>query len=47
MADERSIERDLMPYCLREGITIVAYSPSGRENLPGSFTMGGVEGQDT
>jgi diketogulonate reductase-like aldo/keto reductase len=30
---ERSIERDLMPYCLREGITIVAYSPLGQGKL--------------
>jgi diketogulonate reductase-like aldo/keto reductase len=30
---ERSIERDLMPYCLREGIAIVAYSPLGQGRL--------------
>lgn len=27
---ERSIEQDLLPYCIEEGITIVAYSPLAR-----------------
>jgi diketogulonate reductase-like aldo/keto reductase len=30
---ERSIEKDLMPYCLRESIMIVAYSPLGHGRL--------------
>jgi diketogulonate reductase-like aldo/keto reductase len=35
---ERSIEEDLMPYCEKEGITIMAYSPLERGNsLRGGF----------
>jgi diketogulonate reductase-like aldo/keto reductase len=30
---DRSIEEDLLPYCAREHITIIAYSPIARGNL--------------
>jgi diketogulonate reductase-like aldo/keto reductase len=30
----RSVEADLLPYCTREGITVVAYSPLARGNIP-------------
>lgn len=30
---ERSIEKDLMPYCSKAGITVVAYSPLGQGRL--------------
>jgi diketogulonate reductase-like aldo/keto reductase len=31
---ERGIERTLIPYCHRHGITVVAYTPFGREAFP-------------
>jgi diketogulonate reductase-like aldo/keto reductase len=31
---ERSIEEDLLPYCTKEHITIIAYSPIARGNIP-------------
>ena len=31
---ERSIEEDLLPYCSKEHITIIAYSPVARGNIP-------------
>jgi len=34
---ERSIEKELLPYCSKEGITIIAYSPLGKGNLPTSL----------
>jgi diketogulonate reductase-like aldo/keto reductase len=34
---ERSIEQDLLPYCVKEGITVIAYSPLARGN---SLRMG-------
>lgn len=30
----RSIEPDLLPFCEREDITVIAYSPLGRGNIP-------------
>jgi len=33
---ERSIEEDLLPYCAREHITVIAYSPVARGHIPGS-----------
>lgn len=30
----RSVEGDLLPYCRREGLTIIAYSPLARGHLP-------------
>ncbi|HEX6280601.1 MAG TPA: aldo/keto reductase [Nitrososphaera sp.] len=37
----RGIERDLMPYCAKNGIAIVGYSPFGHGNFPSSHTRGG------
>ncbi len=34
---ERSVERDLLPFCERERITVIAYSPLGRGHLPQSL----------
>lgn len=31
---ERSIESDLIPYCQREGVTVIAYSPLGQGKIP-------------
>lgn len=33
---ERSIEEDLLPYCTREHVTVIAYSPVARGRIPGS-----------
>ena len=30
---DRSIEKDLLPYCQREGLTVIAYSPLDKGNL--------------
>jgi diketogulonate reductase-like aldo/keto reductase len=32
---ERSIEEDLLPYCAKEQVTIIAYSPVARGHIPG------------
>jgi diketogulonate reductase-like aldo/keto reductase len=32
---ERSIESDLLPYCLKEHVTIIAYSPIARGHIAG------------
>jgi diketogulonate reductase-like aldo/keto reductase len=32
---ERSIEEDLLPYCTKEHVTIIAYSPVARGRIPG------------
>jgi len=37
---ERSIESDLVPYCQKEGMTVIAYSPLGQGKIPKG---GGVE----
>ena len=34
---ERSIEKDVLPYCQREGLTVIAYSPLGTGSLPASL----------
>jgi diketogulonate reductase-like aldo/keto reductase len=34
---ERAIEKDVLPYCEKEGITVIAYSPLGRGNIPASL----------
>jgi len=38
---DRSIEPDVLPYCQKEGITVIAYSPLGKGRIPrgrgGSF----------
>jgi diketogulonate reductase-like aldo/keto reductase len=31
---DRSIEKDLLPYCQKEGITVIAYSPLGQGKIP-------------
>jgi len=31
---DRSIEENVLPYCQREGITIIAYSPLGQGKIP-------------
>jgi len=33
---ERSIEKDLLPYCKREHVTVIAYSPLARGHIPAS-----------
>ena len=33
---ERSIEEDLLPYCAREHVTVIAYSPVARGHIPGN-----------
>jgi len=33
---ERSIEKDLLPYCTKEHVTVIAYSPVARGHIPGS-----------
>jgi diketogulonate reductase-like aldo/keto reductase len=38
---DRGVENHLLPYCAREGITIVAYSPFGSGRLPSTATSGG------
>jgi diketogulonate reductase-like aldo/keto reductase len=30
----RSIEKDVLPYCQREGLTVIAYSPLGQGKIP-------------
>ncbi len=37
---ERKIEKDLMPYCMRERITILAYSPLAQGLLTGKYGRG-------
>jgi myo-inositol catabolism protein IolS len=34
---QREIEEDMVPYCRREGITIIAYSPQGQGLLTGKY----------
>ena len=31
---DRSIEEDILPYCQREGLTVIAYSPLGQGRIP-------------
>jgi diketogulonate reductase-like aldo/keto reductase len=38
---ERSIERDLLPYCAKRDIAIVGYSPFGHGNFPSPQSEGG------
>jgi aryl-alcohol dehydrogenase-like predicted oxidoreductase len=39
---EREIEADLLPYCRREGISIIAYSPLARGLLTGKYGPGRI-----
>jgi diketogulonate reductase-like aldo/keto reductase len=34
----RDVERDILPYCVKEGITLMAYSPLDRGNIPSSIS---------
>jgi diketogulonate reductase-like aldo/keto reductase len=38
---DRGIENELLPYCAREGITVVAYSPFGSGAFPRPTSAGG------
>lgn len=38
---DRGIERRLLPYCARQEIAVVAYSPFGHGNFPAPSTIGG------
>jgi diketogulonate reductase-like aldo/keto reductase len=38
---DRGIERRVLPYCARAGITVVAYSPFGSGDFPGPRSAGG------
>lgn len=38
---ERAIEHAVLPWCLRHGVAIVAYSPFGHGHFPSSHTRGG------
>jgi diketogulonate reductase-like aldo/keto reductase len=38
---ERAIEHDVIPWCERHGVAVVAYSPFGHGKFPGPRTKGG------
>lgn len=38
---ERAIEHDVIPWCERHGVAVVAYSPFGHGRFPGPRTKGG------
>jgi len=38
---ERSIEREVIPWCEKNGVTVVAYSPFGHGDFPGPHTKEG------
>jgi diketogulonate reductase-like aldo/keto reductase len=38
---ERAIEHAVIPWCERHRVAVVAYSPFGQENFPGTRTKGG------
>lgn len=38
---ERGIERNLIPYCVEQGIAVVGYTPFGRGAFPGPRSEGG------
>jgi diketogulonate reductase-like aldo/keto reductase len=35
---ERNVEREILPYCVREKITLIAYSPLEHGNIPNSIS---------
>jgi diketogulonate reductase-like aldo/keto reductase len=39
--EERAIEHAVLPWCERQGLAVVAYSPFGHGNFPGPHTKGG------
>jgi aryl-alcohol dehydrogenase-like predicted oxidoreductase len=43
----RDVEHDLLPYCERHGIGVVAYSPMGKGLLTGKFTSERAEALDS
>ena len=38
--NERAIEHGVIPWCERNGVAVVAYSPYGHDNFPGERTAG-------
>src|SRR6185503_14215056 len=38
---ERAIEHSVIPWCEKHGVAVVAYSPFGHDDFPGSRTVGG------
>ncbi len=38
---ERGVEHDVLPWCERHGVAVVAYSPFGRDKFPGERSAGG------
>ena len=38
---ERAIEHAVIPWCEKHGVAVVAYSPFGHDDFPGSRTVGG------
>jgi diketogulonate reductase-like aldo/keto reductase len=40
---ERRIEHELVPFCTREGVAVVAYSPFGSGDFPSPKSRGGLE----
>ena len=38
---ERTIEHAVIPWCEKHGVAVVAYSPFGHDDFPGSRTVGG------
>src|SRR6185503_11170935 len=39
--NERAIEHAVIPWCERNGVAVVGYSPYGHDNFPGPRTAGG------
>jgi diketogulonate reductase-like aldo/keto reductase len=44
--DQRSIERELLPYCTAEHVTVIAYTPLGRGRIIGRGRDGGGKALD-
>jgi len=39
--EERAIEHEVIPWCQRHGVAVVAYSPFGHGNFPNEYAPGG------
>ncbi len=39
--EERAIEHAVLPWCVRHGLAVTAYSPFGHDDFPGAETKGG------